>query len=155
MKPEFPNFCHLSGTPVLMWQTLSMFEVFHAAFELSPGASVTAECVTFAERMMVLIACLLPFPQLRTNAYVTMPFIAWSVTNVVRFAYAPRRPPLLCALLFSFLFDTLFQLLRLWNPASRLPLGLAWPFHRKFGFQRDDEVSQSRTILLLTCPAVS
>jgi hypothetical protein len=78
-----------------MWQTLSMFEVFHAAFELSPGASVTAECVTFAERMMVLVACLLPFPQLRTNVYVAVPFIAWSVTNIVRFAYAPLPSPCL------------------------------------------------------------
>ena len=76
-----------AGTPVLMWQTITMFEIFHAAFELSPGASITAVCVTFAERMMLLIACLLPFPQLRTNAYVSLPFIAWSATNVVRFAY--------------------------------------------------------------------
>jgi hypothetical protein len=74
------------GSPVLMWQTIGMFEIFHAAFDLSPGASITAVCVTFAERMMLLIACLLPFPQLRANAYVTVPFIAWSVTNVVRFA---------------------------------------------------------------------
>ncbi len=69
-----------------MWQTIGMFEIFHAAFDLSPGASITAVCVTFAERMMLLIACLLPFPQLRANAYVTVPFIAWSVTNIVRFA---------------------------------------------------------------------
>ena len=82
-----------TGTPVLMWQTISMFEVFHAAFELSPGASVAAVCVTFSERMMLLIACLLPFPQLRTNAHVSVPFLAWSATNVVRFAYASSPPP--------------------------------------------------------------
>jgi hypothetical protein len=70
-----------------MWQTISMFEIFHAALELSPGASISAVCVTFGERMMLLIACLLPFPELRTNAHVLLPFIAWSVTSLVRFAY--------------------------------------------------------------------
>lgn len=90
-EPQTPN--KNTGTPVLMWQTLTMFELFHAAFDLSPGASVTTVCVTFAERMMMLTTCLLPFPQLRTNAHVSVPFLAWSATNVVRFAYAFSPPP--------------------------------------------------------------
>ena len=79
-----------------MWQTLSVFEISHAVFNLSPGASVTAVCITFAERMLLLVACLLPFYELRTNAHVTAPFLAWSTTNTVRFACVPP-PTLKCS----------------------------------------------------------
>ena len=77
-----------------MWQTLGVFEISHAVFNLSPGASVTAVCVTFAERLMLIVACLLPFYELRTNAHVCAPFIAWSATNTVRFACVALPPPL-------------------------------------------------------------
>ena len=143
-----------AGTPVLMWQTISMFEIFHAAFELSPGASVVTVCVTFAERMMMLTACLLPFPQLRTNVHVCVPFIAWSLTNVVRFACVSSHPNSHTVLFFIYtalnsIFPCLFtpcfypliQLFCVGNPAPSIRLGLQQPFDRKFSFRCGDEAS--------------
>ncbi len=135
-----------------MWQTISMFEIFHAAFELSPGASVAAVCVNFSERMMLLIACLLPFPQLRTNAHVSVPFVAWSTTNIVRFACASPRSSCLhycahhylcvwCNARYSSSFDAAIQLFCVRNPASSVCSGHPQPHDCKFSFRRNDEVS--------------